>query len=98
MMESEFAHISAKRAPSPSAADVLTWLEANGTQILIQTLPSYRRSKNKIIVGYRDSAGALQACGGRSITEAVLKAAARKQTSPGRNVLVVPGERESLNA
>lgn len=61
-----------------SAGEVLSFLERNTTQIIIQSIPSYRRRKNRIILSYRDPVGNLQDVGGYSIADAVAKARTRK--------------------
>lgn len=62
-------------------ASILAWLEANATQVLIQTVPAYRRAKNRVVVGYRDPGGQFKAVGGFTIRDAVMKAAQRAAAS-----------------
>lgn len=83
-----------------NAAETLRWIEEHGTQILIQSLPKCRRPKNKIIVGYRDSAGEMQACGGYSIPDAIAKAQSRllaNKTFSTANDLAVSGAETGLD-
>ena len=64
-----------------SARQILAWLEANGTQILIQQIPPGKRRKNRIILGFRLSDGELAAAGAVSIASAVAKARVRLQAT-----------------
>lgn len=61
------------------SSSILTWLERNATQMIVQQIPVCRRSKNRCIVQYRDAAGELQSVGGRSLADAVAKAQVRNQ-------------------
>jgi hypothetical protein len=65
----------------PSAGAILEFLEANATQILIQSIDAGRRRKNRVIVGFRRPDGTADACGGLTIRHAVARAQFRVQAA-----------------
>ena len=67
----------------PSAGAILAWLEAHGTELVIQSIPAGRRRKNRAILQYRDVDGEVRAVGGATIAAAVWKAAVRQLSRRG---------------
>jgi hypothetical protein len=57
---------------------VLVWLNAHARRLDFQELvPSSTRRKNRVLLQFRDSSGAIQVVGGRNLWTAVQRAALR---------------------
>jgi len=61
------------RRPS-SAEEILEWIDRFAFRVEIQDLSARARGKNRVIVQYRVSSGAIAACGGRDLRAAVIRA------------------------
>jgi hypothetical protein len=73
-----------------TAEEVLAWLNDFGHTVHFQDLSArVLREKNRVILQYRGSSGALATVGGRDLRGAVLKAAIRRATTSQVPVRVV---------
>lgn len=65
------------RQKRPFAVEILAWLEAHASDLVIQRLAPGRRQKNRCIVQFRDRAGEMRVVGGTTIAGAVWRAQIR---------------------